>query len=142
MKRISIFLLSLTMLLLMTGCIETYDDGYVDGHDDGYGEGYDDGYDEGYWGGHDDGYDEGYDEGNYDGYDDGYDDGYWDGYWEGYYDNDELIFWQENAVLVTMTGSKYHTYDCYHIEGRSYYIYNIELAQYKGYKPCLDCIGY
>jgi len=59
-------------------------------------------------------------------------------------DYDELLeecdFWRDAAVIVTTTGSKYHTYDCYHTDGRRYYIYNIELAKAKGYTACLDCI--
>ena len=56
--------------------------------------------------------------------------------------SEELEFWRDSAVIVTLAGEKYHTYDCYHIDGRRYFIYNIELAKTKGYQPCLDCIGY
>lgn len=55
--------------------------------------------------------------------------------------SEELSFWQESAVIVTTEGKKYHHYGCGHIEGRDYYIYNIENAEAMGYTPCLDCCG-
>ena len=55
--------------------------------------------------------------------------------------SEELEFWQESAVIVTTDGKKYHHYGCGHIEGRDYYIYNIEKAEAMGYTPCLDCCG-
>lgn len=51
----------------------------------------------------------------------------------------ENFFWGHSAVLVVQGGSRYHRYDCSHIEGKPYWIYNVELAQYRGYTPCLDC---
>ena len=36
-------------------------------------------------------------------------------------------------------GYRYHHYGCHHIAGREYWIYNTELAEYKGYSPCIDC---
>lgn len=58
-----------------------------------------------------------------------------------YYDlSEEIEFWRDYAVITTTTGSKYHAYGCPHIEGREFYIYNIDNAIYKGYSPCLDCI--
>lgn len=53
--------------------------------------------------------------------------------------NEELSFWREHAVICTTEGTKYHHYGCPHIEGRRFYIYNIENAEYYGYQPCLDC---
>lgn len=50
-------------------------------------------------------------------------------------------FYYYNAVLVTTTGECYHTYDCYYVEGHSYYIYNIENAESKGYRACSYCFG-
>lgn len=51
----------------------------------------------------------------------------------------ERSFWHEYAVIVTSTGSKYHTYDCQHVDGKKFWIYNIDAAKSKGYSPCLDC---
>lgn len=84
-----------------------------------------------------------YDIGYYNGYDDGKNDGYNDGHSDGYkYYSDvknEYNYLHKYAVIVTTTGKKYHHYGCYHINGSSVYIYNIELAESKGYTPCLDC---
>lgn len=51
----------------------------------------------------------------------------------------DLYFYKANAVFVTSTGYKYHEFDCYHIAGRPYWIYNVEAAESMGYEPCLDC---
>lgn len=51
----------------------------------------------------------------------------------------EYWFYHDSAVIVTTTGNKYHQYGCPHLDGRRYYIYNIENAEYQGYTPCLDC---
>ena len=53
----------------------------------------------------------------------------------------ELDFWQQYAVIVTEEGKKYHHYGCGHIEGRDFYILNIDEAEAEGYTPCLDCCG-
>lgn len=53
----------------------------------------------------------------------------------------ELGFWDEYAVICTTEGSKYHHYGCSHIEGKNFYIYNIDQAEALGYTPCLDCCG-
>ena len=66
----------------------------------------------------------------------GYDDGYIDGEQA---DLDELTFYRDNAVLITLGGEKYHRWGCFHVSGRSYLIYNVELAEFRGYTPCLDC---
>ena len=94
-----------------------------------------DAYDEGRIIGYDNGKSKGYKEGYAKGYDKGYDKGY------GFYEEieDEYRFYHNVAVIVTTAGRKYHRYDCYHIENRSIYIYNIENAEAKGYTPCLDC---
>lgn len=136
--RYKVFGIAVACILILSFFAEDayeigYDDGWIAGYAEleqeckyAYEEGCDDGYDNGY----DDGYDAGYDE--------GFDDGYTDGYGE---NEDELYFWRKSAVIVTTTGEKYHTYGCYHIEGRRYWIYNIELAKSKGYTACLDCVG-
>lgn len=52
----------------------------------------------------------------------------------------EYDFFHDHAVIVTANaGKKYHHYSCDHIAGRDFYIYNTELAKYKGYEPCADC---
>lgn len=53
---------------------------------------------------------------------------------------DEYDFFHNHAVIVTTAGEQYHRYDCYHTDGRRFYIYNIENAIHKGYDACLDCI--
>lgn len=51
---------------------------------------------------------------------------------------DEYSFYHNGAVIVTESGSRYHTYDCYHWD-YPIWIYNTENAKYKGYTPCKDC---
>lgn len=51
----------------------------------------------------------------------------------------DLIYLSTNAVFVTTTGSKYHRYDCHYLDGSNFWIYNVELAEYKGYEPCSQC---
>lgn len=85
-------------------------------------------------------YEEGYSDAESVSYDNGYDAGRQDGVAEGYnilYD--EASFFRENACFVTPGGNCYHHYGCPHISGSEYWIYNIELAESKGYTPCLDC---
>ena len=52
---------------------------------------------------------------------------------------EELDFWQNYAVIVTEYGEKYHTYGCQYIEGKTFWIYNIDAAKSKGYEPCSVC---
>ena len=54
-------------------------------------------------------------------------------------DLEEITFYRNNAVLVTLGGEKYHRWGCPHVSGRSYLIYNVGFAELKGYTPCLDC---
>lgn len=89
-------------------------------------------YDNGYEAGRD----FGYDEGAYAGYDAGYKEGYSDGY---SVNLEEHVFFRTGACIVTTSGSKYHHWGCYHIDGSRYYIYNVELAESYGYDPCADC---
>lgn len=91
---------------------------------------------EGYKEGYGIGYEVGIGEGSETGYDEGYNDGYSDGKWLYYW---EVRFFRNSACIVTTAGSKYHHYGCYHIGDSSYWIYNVELAEAKGYTPCLDC---
>lgn len=51
---------------------------------------------------------------------------------------DEYSFFHDGAVIVTESGSRYHTYDCYHWD-YPIWIYNTENAKYLGYTPCKDC---
>lgn len=52
---------------------------------------------------------------------------------------EELDFWEEFAVIVTSEGEKYHRYSCQYVEGKSFWIYNVEAAISRGYDPCLVC---
>lgn len=85
-------------------------------------------------------------------YEEGYADAESTAYESGYADGDaagrsavlstyynELRFFRNGACIVTEEGYRYHHYGCYHIAGREYWIYNTELAEYKGYSPCIDC---
>lgn len=55
------------------------------------------------------------------------------------YTKDNLDYLSSNAVFVTETGNKYHRYNCDILGARSYWIYNIELAESMGYEPCSEC---
>lgn len=109
---------------------------YEKGYEEGTKEGRDLGYDEGRADGKEAGYDEGYMEG----WDAGYDCGQEDGYVQGktLYAA-EVYFFRSGACIVTTAGERYHHWGCYHIGDSSYWIYNVELAEAKGYTPCLDC---
>lgn len=52
--------------------------------------------------------------------------------------SDEYNFYHNSAVIVTESGYRYHTYDCYHWD-YPIWIYNVEAAKSRGYTPCLDC---
>lgn len=57
------------------------------------------------------------------------------------YDN-ELDWLLSAAVFVTETGERYHKATCQYIQNAdSYYIYNIENAEYQGYTPCKVCFS-
>lgn len=51
----------------------------------------------------------------------------------------EYYFYHDGAVIVTEYGTKYHTYGCQYLDGKTYWIYNVELAIYEGYTPCSVC---
>ena len=53
----------------------------------------------------------------------------------------EYNFYHQYAVICTTEGKRYHHYGCGHLEGRNFYIYNIDNAIGQGYTPCLDCCG-
>ena len=53
----------------------------------------------------------------------------------------ELDFYENNAVIVTIDGEKYHKHTCQYILGKNYYIYNIEAAEHYGYEPCDICFN-
>ena len=72
------------------------------------------------------GQEEGYDDGYAAGVSAGYDDGYIDGEQA---DLDELTFYRDNAVLITLGGEKYHRWGCSHVSGRSYLIISAEMAK-------------
>ena len=52
--------------------------------------------------------------------------------------HDEYDFYHSKAVIVTESGSRYHTYSCYHWD-YPIWIYNKEAAISEGYTPCKDC---
>ena len=44
------------------------------------------------------------------------------------------------AIIVSdEDDAKYHKYGCYHVENKSFWAYNIELAQQEGHEPCKVC---
>ena len=88
---------------------------------------------------HNNSIDDAYYEGIRSGYTKGYDKGYDKGYAHYERIKDEYNFFHKYAVRVTTTGKKYHRYDCYHVKGKSFYIFNISEAEGQGYTPCLDC---
>ena len=101
---------------------------YHDRYEEGYSAAEDIAYENGYTAGCDDAYSTGYEEGRQYGFKQGY---------NIYYD--EIVFFSNNACIVTEEGYRYHHFGCSHIEGRTFWIYNKELAEIKGYTPCLDC---
>lgn len=126
------------------GYTEAWELAYEEGHSDGYYDGYeeaetaawDDGYTVGLAEGSEKWYESGYADGVEVGAEDGYEDGYNDGVSEYL---SEVRFHRRNACFVTISGERYHHWNCSHLTGHRYYIYNIELALSKGYLPCLDC---
>lgn len=54
--------------------------------------------------------------------------------------NEELLFWKKNAVIVTESGEKYHTYGCQYIVGAKATILYYKTAENRGYKPCSVCL--
>lgn len=134
----------LCVLAISAICISSVAIGYFS-YSTGYNSGYDNGSESGYEAGHKAGYDEGHNEGYADA-ESAYSktiadlqdraDTYQDLFFE---TTDEWLFFHNYSVIVTTTGSKYHHYGCPHLDDHRYYIYNIELAESKGYSPCLDC---
>ena len=123
------------ILVVFLGCVFRsmgYEDGYAEGCSDGQIQGYEDGREDGKELGREEGYEAGYSDGSAVGYEDGYAHGRFVYY-------DEASFFRRSACIVTVSGSKYHHYGCHHIGDSSYWIYNVELAEAKGYTPCLDC---
>lgn len=51
----------------------------------------------------------------------------------------ESDFWRGRCVLVTPNGTKYHTYGCPHLEGRTVQVHAFSDIAGKGYSPCSDC---
>lgn len=63
-----------------------------------------------------------------------------DKYKENHLENkEELDFWRNYAVIVTESGEKYHTYGCRYVQGKEFWIYNVDLAVSKGYERCSVC---
>ena len=52
----------------------------------------------------------------------------------------ENAFYNFHACIVTESGEKYHRYGCQYVENAtSFWIYNIEAAEGRGYEPCSVC---
>ena len=136
--QLAIFILVCATVLLVLRCGSASAE--VDGLQAQLEEQYRDRYEEGYADAESTAYESGYDAGCKDGYSTGYADGDAAGrsaILSAYYD--ELRFFRNGACIVTEEGYRYHHYGCHHIAGREYWIYNTELAEYKGYSPCIDC---
>lgn len=57
--------------------------------------------------------------------------------WQMYF---ELYFYKCNAAIVPDDGTRlYHTYSCELLDLSSYWIYNVENAEYLGYSACPKC---
>ena len=53
---------------------------------------------------------------------------------------EEISFYDEHIVFIEDDGTNlYHHYDCYAFVGNSFWAYNTEAAEGKGYKPCPLC---
>lgn len=94
--------------------------------------------------GYQEGYAEGVNDGGAAGYKDGFSAGKTAGYKDGYSEGKlvyyfEVSFFRTGACIVTEEGYRYHHYGCPHVDGHDFWIYNVELAEAKGYTPCLDC---
>lgn len=154
-RRLSAILLTLFLVIgffsVRSAIRSSYDSGSADAQADAKVKietAYDNGVKSGYADGQQDGYNEGQEAGEKIGYDNGYDEGYEAGESEGTlagYDRcyniyvDELRFYRNNVCVVTVSGKKYHHWDCFHIQNHDFYIYNTEKAESLGYTPCLDC---
>ena len=54
--------------------------------------------------------------------------------------NEKLEFYDECIVFVEDDGTDlYHIYECDRFKGDYFWAYNIEQAEYRGYKPCPIC---
>lgn len=53
---------------------------------------------------------------------------------------EENNFYRRHACIVTESGEKYHRYGCQYLSDiTSFWIYNTEAAESKGYEPCSNC---
>lgn len=52
----------------------------------------------------------------------------------------ELRFFRNGAVIVGEDGQVYHKYGCRYLNDSTYWIFNIEYAEYYEYTPCSHCI--
>lgn len=55
--------------------------------------------------------------------------------------NRKLSFYESNVAIIPVNSNYYHSYyDCSHCNLKNgFYIYNIEAAEYRDYKPCPYC---
>lgn len=52
----------------------------------------------------------------------------------------EYRFYHSGACIVTQGETLYHSYGCQHLNNmQTYWIYNVEYAEYLGYEACPDC---
>ncbi|MBP3360057.1 MAG: hypothetical protein J6N52_04325 [Clostridia bacterium] len=52
----------------------------------------------------------------------------------------KVDFLDNRIAIVVDNGEKYHTYDCTHVQNcKTFWAYNIEAAEAKGYEPCQKC---
>lgn len=56
-------------------------------------------------------------------------------------DHEKAVFLDNKiALIVNPYGEVYHRYDCHHFQNsNSYWAYNIEAAESRGYRPCAIC---
>lgn len=63
----------------------------------------------------------------------------WYSYWKR--NHDKVDFIDAGVVFIDNDNSGlYHKYECSKFVGENYWVYNLEYAQYLGYKPCSRCI--
>lgn len=54
----------------------------------------------------------------------------------------ELLFYKLNCAIVVKGSKKYHIYGCEEISGKTFWMYNTEAAEDRGYKACSKCRYY
>lgn len=54
----------------------------------------------------------------------------------------ELLFYKLHCAIVVKGSKKYHIYGCEEISGKTFWMYNTEAAEDRGYKACSKCRYY